>query len=234
MTTCIAAKRRCLNNSRLISLLFLAQVVLFAPHVKAGEPEDKDQLSSDLKKVLRDWKRRRENCSSVRYSLEGLAVIRKGSYTGDPFLPPEFKGKEFPEKDYTYERKRTYVLDFEKNRVRKESLTHFLNYDNGKFFPYFTAQLYDGKTFKTYTPKAVNAAANVKALVGDPDLTFLAKENESQTCFQFEDLPVFLAHGIVPSSDVPIHQAKLRLDARIDDFISKGKGVLKGRRTREI
>lgn len=86
---------------------------LVAPQPAAGQNED-----PRLKRVFADWQTRRERIKRVRYTVSGVEIKPKGSFTDDlgrPLVPPR------PPEDISQPLHYRFLLDLEGQRFRLES-----------------------------------------------------------------------------------------------------------------
>jgi hypothetical protein len=155
------------------------------------------ESSHDLKMILSDWQRRRERTRTARYVLEGEMLVPKGAFNGEHELyglpAPELG--DIPKADRTLPVKLTLVFDSQNNRLRKEKREQAFRIGPGMFSPNYCVQVFDGKSTKSYMPKADNESEKFKRGQRDPDL-FIVKQGVS-VGLDFGDYPLLLSQGIV-------------------------------------
>jgi hypothetical protein len=161
-----------------------------------------------LQAVLDDWTRRQQMMVGVRFVYEGDYLVSKGSLTGHPAFDEGVQG-EIPPEDYTYKRRVVLLLDFERNRVRKEIREERPWGGDGRFYPVFQVQLYDGNSFQEYSPAPENRIG------GRPPDRFqvelqLQTDHYSGFVLENSDFPLLFAHGSFPSNKAGISPKLLR------------------------
>ncbi len=170
----------------------------------------------NVQRIVEDWQRRQEKMSIVKYVYEGDCVVPKGSMTGHAMLGEDVKG-EVPPEDYRYKRQFVLLLDFERNRVRREVREERLWLPDGRFYPAFNVHLFDGTSFQHYMPAKENWPG------GRPPHRYqveLDLQTDRYSAFVIEniDFPIFFAHGIFPSRTASISPALLRIPLERDWF----------------
>lgn len=170
---------------------------------------------SRLKPTLADWMQRRERTTSVQYTLEGTVTFAKGSLSG-----PDIEGI-VPAEDYSYRSRLTYKLDFAKGLSRREEQYEAYNHQLNKFVPRYTVNVFDGKTYSVYEPREKN--------VGSPGTlnADVLLEGNSDLAIEWIDLPVFLAHGVIPTPTKPtLRNLRPLIDPSKFDLV--GEAVVRG------
>jgi hypothetical protein len=199
----------------LASLTFLTFPSLVRP-LAAQDPE------AAVKKVFADWGRRRAATRSVFYLVEGRGFVPKG--TGDDRIEGT---QNEPDEDCSYPERVSWLLDFETNRVRKE--THDTRFYVGiGFVPCYKAELYDGSRFKLFQPREANTSDKYVPGALQPDL-WLQTDSYSNAIFSCLDYPVLFAHGALCTSNVAPQPRRLVPTITSDLFQFHGYGQHKGR-----
>jgi hypothetical protein len=174
--------------------LFCALPWMAGGRVGATEP------SPELNKILRDWEYRRLQTRSMSYSLKGRGVIPRGTHTGDPDLPPEFKGREVPSADHSFPLAINLSVDFVNNLARCEVKRESFYINKGSFIPDHEISLYDGKRLKRHTPRESNTNDQHPPSKAQPDLW---EDVGSNHFFPQDVFPLFFVHGRIPSGGGP-------------------------------
>lgn len=195
----------------------LASLFLGTSSSHAALGNASDQL---LEQILRDWKARQESTLTVRYQLEGTGTVVKGSVQGI-VQNPELAGEgTLPPEDYTYPGSLVYKIDFVKGLVRRERGAEIYDVTTKKFARQYSVHVFDGKTHTAHHPKEKNEPPP-GSLLSD-----VALDAPADFRFEFQDLPVFLAHGTIPAAQMPT-LSKLKPAVDATSFRVVGKGMVR-------
>jgi hypothetical protein len=180
-----------------------------------------------LEKVFSDWKKRQEQCTSVRYQVTGETIISKGSWHTrqlgyDPAVPPE---------DTRSPVSRNILVDFSGSRYRFELEEQLYDKDTQRLYPNCSTRVFDGKAIKTYRPRELNTHPKRGLKPTDPELGIGtgAKEFPGAAVF-IEHWPIFFAHGCICSRDTRIVPGKdFKVLPDIDTVYVHGRAAYQGR-----
>lgn len=199
--------------------LLLVAGLLVVPAVQGQAPAEPNAL---LDKILQDWRTRQQRTKNVLYKTTGTTVFPKGRFTGDPDLPQSVRDETIPKEDHVAEVKYTWLIDFQNNRIRKESSNLGFSYKKQDFFPVFAVEAFDGQQHNVLSPKpsGVDYSSIIwpEFIIQRKDYSFLSTA----------DYPVFLAHGV--SLLAGQNSLKnLRVPINPKDYYYQGKGEIEGR-----
>ena len=171
------------ENTWIAILIPLALLILSAGEVQEADPQ------SEIKKILTDWQHRQQRIRNVRYVLNGEALVPKGKI-GEILM----NGQAVPAEDKKYEKKVSLLLDFEKDRMRREISGQAFDGQKGAFVPYSRTELFDGTLSKVFMARNPQNSPEL-----DADLYLVGRKQQGGVHFEFSEFPIFLAHGIVPT-----------------------------------
>lgn len=165
-----------------IAIVFVATL---SASVRGAQPAEGSQV---LEKIVQDWQRRQE-IGSVKYVVEGQQFYAKGSIK-----------EGSPPQDAVYPEKRTYFIDFDGDRIRKEGQKVEFFDDVDQFLNVFRVYLYDGEEVQQFLPRERNEELfamweweiNVK----------LCHEKGIESFFDKADRPILLAHGLISGREL--------------------------------
>jgi hypothetical protein len=178
-----------------------------------------------LTRIYSDWEHRQKVTKAFKYVFPGETTIPKGKWTGEPELSPDVKG-EVPPQDTVVKDMKALLIDFESNMFRDELRTTLFSLTSGKYdHPYSHITVFDGKTARSYRPRAENSNASYKPSEGQPDLWEGADLKDST--FRIDELPIFLGHGITPEGLPPAGQPRVPL--KVGRFQIQGRGAIEHR-----
>jgi hypothetical protein len=171
---------------------------------------------AQLKSVFEDWQFRQGILKSARYVLTGTT---------------EFKVKKLPPGSPNRPLRYVLILDPARKRYRLERSYEELYsiYENGEDEPTsreyrvrISTSTYDGEAMYKYSHRKANQ------MVADvPDLS-IGKGNLGPGAFLGSELlPIFFAHGIVPTVHTPLVIDKLTFTHDPDDFYVVGQQLLR-------
>jgi hypothetical protein len=193
-------------------------MVVLAVAIACGLPErasfaQAPSTDASLKQVFDDWKDRQALLKSVRYVVTGTMEYK------DQVLPPGNPARP---------KRCVLLLDLERKRIRLETTEEgILEWPDGKrrWVPRASTQAWDGESDQTLVPREVNPDPN------SPDLRIgigrVQKVN--QNSIDYSLLPVFFAHGIVPSIHAALRSSDMPVAYDPDDFELRGRQHFKGR-----
>jgi hypothetical protein len=177
-----------------------------------------------ITKVFSDWEKRQTNVASIRYNIRGERVLTKGSTTdnyGKPLKPPT------PANDISFPFKRSYLFDFSTGRFRIESWEQH-SAKAGQFYARVRNVAFNGSVLKNAFPRDANTNDVFSYPPESPDVTIFAG-NLSGYRFENEYLPLFFAHGIVPTIEQQITAGRFNQKLNSSYFHVHGTGVYGGR-----
>jgi hypothetical protein len=211
------------NKRHLLGHLIACVTVLLT----TGHASANDDGQLELNKIIKDWQRRREALHSVRYVLAGSTFAARGAYNSSPDVPRQ--GQDYPKNGETHDVTKTILLDFDKNRIRKETRGMIFYTNEGRFIPFSTIEVFDGKSFRVYRPRDGNYLRPALAPEHQEEIS-KQTDHYASWILNLADRPIFHAHGIVSCLESPIEPRQLRVSPALPAFISHRRGVVAGRR----
>jgi hypothetical protein len=212
---------------------FWLSAVLFVMLLPLARARSAD-VPEQVKKIVGDWQVRQERTRNVRYLLQGEAVIPKGKIQG-PLLTDK---RGLPERDVVCPKGRTVILDLENNRISKDMNNWLFDVRRGEIFPVHRIEKFDGNQTKVFMPADSNGD-HINRGEWKPEAWLGTKEKGGEkggaaVHFEPDDLPMFLAHGLVrtgPDRLVGAMSTPSSLRRPIDGtpLSIRGQGVVKGR-----
>src|SRR5579871_1879330 len=138
------------------------------PFANADEPPQQ-RAPIQLRDIMSALQKRQRAARSVYIKVEGEVLVPRGCFSDAfPGIAQE-KGVAPPE-DYNYRENISWLLDFENNRVRKETEEELYMDDKSAFVPRHSLEIYDGKQIKAFTPKNLNTSSKYTPSKYQPDL----------------------------------------------------------------
>ncbi len=101
-----------------------------------------------------------------------------------------------PERDLICSKRRTVILDLENNRISKDMYDPLFSPVTGTFVTTHEIQKFDGKLNKVFLPLEDNENLINRGDL-NPEAWLGTQEKGSAVHFEPDDLPVFLAHGLI-------------------------------------
>ncbi|MBX9578698.1 MAG: hypothetical protein K2X87_00170 [Gemmataceae bacterium] len=176
----------------------------------AAQPKTDDAVA----RVLADWQARQGKVKTARYVLAGTYEYIAPIRPGDSLPPPDARVQPV---------RATLLLDLERGRYRQETSGHLLGSD-GKVTPTWATFTYDGSETRQSSPPELVPHGGYNLIIG--------KRNDAErgnTSVQNEYLPVFFAHGIVPTVHTPVIVQRLPRTHDPEDWLTVGRRPLGGR-----
>jgi hypothetical protein len=181
----------------------------------------------EVNAVLAAWKKKADAVTSLRYRAEGEAFCPKGRFNDSPGRLPGAKG-DLPAEDHTYPVSALWLLQLEKNWVRKEVASERFYESVERFAPTFQVQLFDDSETQVYEPRDQNTSARYTPGKYQPDLLLQTKQF-SNVFLGYQEMAIFLAHGIVATGDWIPTPKQLKRPPPPGTFHTQGKVILGGR-----
>jgi hypothetical protein len=167
-----------------------------------------------LAQVLSDWKQRHAALKTARYSITGTVEFKDKVSSDDPPLPPG---------NPVHSRRVVLLLDLERRRLRLETSEPYIDYTGavGRYSRRISTSAFDGKIQQGYSHKSKNGIAEGHDLgIARGDLFSLPYDPSL--------LPVFYAHGIVPSPHHPLGPKTYLLSPEPEGLEIRGQQTLNG------
>ena len=219
----------------LLSLAFLGVPRLIA--AEHSQPIGRNSLADNspddaiIHDILKDWTRRQSKFSTVQFLLQGETVVKQGACSNEPGcleqMPNGISG-DVPSEDYRYDFDMALVLDLSGNRVRREFHGEIFFLSEAKFIPDSEIDLFDGKQFQNYAPRAANTSTECAPPEYQPELTLVGTK-APMMFFHPIDNPMFFALGIIPAGKTPLMPRNLKRPLAESLFSFAGKSYYKGR-----
>ena len=190
-----------------------------------GEARTQNQ-GGQVEQIVAKMQERREQVRSVRYMVRGKGMTAKGVFAAD--MSSSKISKTVPEKDHHFDISLSWLIDFEKNRLRKEYSGQVLQLDIGKFIPNRYIHVYDGSGSKRLFPRDENTSNDYAPPGRSAELGII--KNGNNVDMDITDFPVFLAHGVIPTSRHPIEGSEqFRRPLEAADYQVRDRAVLRGK-----
>lgn len=227
----------CRPKYNAVYVLYLVVMMLLLATAAPGSASDENSKpriseSDVLNQVRADWRKRREEVHSVRYTLGGTQTFLKETLAlpDDPDLPPDANtGAGLPEEDYTHDLRILWRLDFQKSRIWKEEHTERFILPLLTFAPRYSVAVAAGGEFRVFEPREMNTSTQHTPSRIQPDLNIFSKEGFVSFHFTPADYPVFFAHGLYPVVNLdPASLPGLTLEKQ--ELHWKGWAMISGRR----
>lgn len=155
-----------------------------------------------LDRIIADWRARQAAVSKIRYRARGEDGMQS----------------RFPKEV-------TWTLDFRNNRMRKESDEFVSQGDVRELSRQVMTYLFDGTKYQTFYGRERNTSDLYKPPPALADLNW----HTGDGFIVWQDLPVFLAHGSIPTNEVSPEPSRLDVPLKKDDFVVGGRGKFQGR-----
>lgn len=166
---------------------------------------------TDLTTAIRDWQSRQEIARSVKYEANGTCTFPAGRFG------------ESPKEDFTCELRDAWLLHFANNWARKEQNRQEFFPERNVFAPTYRKQVYDGENYVTYAPRERNTSTSYTPSAKQPDVMQL-QASQLNLFLSDQDLPVFFAHGVIPTRQATIRANHLVLPLQSSQFSAHGRG----------
>jgi hypothetical protein len=175
-STPISAKESIMKPNRQICLVLWLVVVL--PGIGFGGQQE-------LSGVIAAWQQRQARTQTAFYRLKVKHWLPRGTYGKNP---------DVPEKDTIFEDKYEHWLDFVHQYNRRERWVHTYHFHFLNFYRCHSVSAYDGKKIQLYEP-----LADIPLKFRKEPFVEFSIMNENYNDYEDLDLPIFLAHGVIPS-----------------------------------
>jgi hypothetical protein len=170
----------------------------------------------DLEKILTAWESSRSRIRTVNYEITGTVMVPKGRHNSNLALDSGPRDGDYPSVDYRYVKTANLHVDFENNRFRKEIREEVFHGNIGNFLPHYCINTFDGRTFKSFSPREDNTNDVFTPSISQPDIIIggsdLTKHNGP--FFHWDEYPVFFAHGIFNTSPDPRRSLRATIEMK--------------------
>jgi hypothetical protein len=141
---------------RLWFLCCVAACAVSPPCLMAADGTEQGLSGVLLDRIMTTLRKRQQSIHSAYVEVKGEGFVPRGTYS--EIYPDEVGPDVQPSDDYTYPEKISWLLDFDHNRVRKESKmeTFVVQEQRRRFAPRHIVEIYDGKQIKVFDPKELN------------------------------------------------------------------------------
>jgi hypothetical protein len=169
--------------------------------------------NAEVIRILADWKSRQGKLTSVRYRLVGTeeefgGPLKQGG-------PPPLKGSRPVQA--------TVLIDFTNKRYRIDEDLRVPSTDRTRFIRRASTTAYDGKAYQRGIPRDIDEwTADI------PDIS-ITKGDLSLARVDSYLHPPFVAHGIVPTEELPLGPGRFPTDHELEEFQFRGGVVQNGR-----
>jgi hypothetical protein len=203
----------------------LAVVLLCAT---GGASTADDGATALLNAIIADWNRRQAIAATIIYDADGEMLVTRGRFNDQYSLP--FNGQEnIPDRDSHFATRVRWVMDLQKNFLRKEFDGHIFDLDKVLFIPRSEIQVFDGAKLLVHQPRAANTSRDHTPSQFQPDVEIREKGDWGRPVFTLFDYPIFFAHGIIPRPRSNVRPDKLRISMAASDWRVSGKAIHGGR-----
>jgi hypothetical protein len=180
--------------------------------------------ADERERTLADWRNRMDRVQSVRYTVTGTVETKKEVIAD---LLKGLAGKKnivIPPESPPSPIKAVVLIDLTKKRFRIDQSETIFSQASKRYVPLVKTIAYNGKTYQTAIPREQN-----ESTPSDPDV-FLSKGDLEQMSVDVFFWPVFEAHGLVPTVNVPLRPDKLPIQHELDELDARGMIEHGGRR----
>lgn len=200
---------RSVELKHLVLLTLCGVILLLSPS---------SSYSDEVDEVLSAWQKRQSQVRTLRLVARGEGLYKKGSYSDEVGLP---SSEPLPAEDLRFECRALYLLDFEQNRVRKETSTMSFNSSAQTFHKGNRIVVFDGQDVQQYVPRSTNSALSDV----DINLDIFDAKSSPENIFMVSDLPVSFAAGCIPSNAGNMSHRKLRIELQLGDLKAFGEST---------
>jgi hypothetical protein len=181
---------------------------------EANSPRSDSQAESDrfpsrgplFAKIRRDWERRAELLSTVRFVLSGTTHHAPGSIVRPDELETAPAG--FPVEQTSTPLEIEWLLDVRGSRFCKYSKDVSFNIKKEAFRPFVRREVFDGSGLKGHWPRVENTSEIYTPEAEKEDVVFW-RANDLPLIVGTNDLPVFLSLGLVGCNPGAFNEMRL-------------------------
>lgn len=211
--------------SRILAWDLAAASICYALFM-ADPPATAQTPDPRVTKIVEEWMTRQAKFDAIRYAVLGQTTYVKGSWvdeSGRSYSPPK------PSRDFVGKLRWDALFDFRSHRYRWEVDNEELLPDAQGLERVLRVRICDGRVYQglrkwlpgTWKDDEPITPANL-------DMT-IVRGNLKSLVFEGGSLPLFHAHGIVPTSEDELYAGHLRRKIDPAQFYVHGKGVHGGR-----
>jgi hypothetical protein len=197
-------------------MLCVVAVVVAAASPAAGQ-------DPRVGKVLADWKARQEAVDAARYVVKVKLITPAAARTDDRGNPQP--GAD----DLVRDRAQVFHVNLATGQYREEIRGSTYNPADGRSYPSYTIETFDGQKVWSATPRAENSTPERPMSKNRPDL-FEVVGDFRRNPFGAGLGPFFYGHGIVGVHDDTIYPGHFRREYNPDLFVFHAEAVHDGRR----
>lgn len=178
-----------------------------------------------ITKILADWEKQRNQFQDFECQGKGFVFYPKGIFTekARSLLPPG-KGP-FPPADENIPKRAIWVVDFQKNYIRKETTGSSFSVQSLVWHPFHQVDLFDKKTLARFWPRDKRIGPGYVPSKDEPDAFIFSKEKPN-TFLMVTDFPLFLATGHVFTNERDPDPLDLKVKLQKSDFAVMGDAIL--------
>lgn len=191
----------------------ICPALLLVPFAAARPPADQQ-----VRQVLAQWTVLRTQVSAVRYSVSGVA-----EWVGDLPQPDPTGRRVSPTGPRQIPVRATILIDLANGRTRIEEVAPGASESGSQWVPEYRVHTYDRTDYRTIRPPEQNPAVSGGRHLG------IHKGNIEYTQVSSNLWPVYIAHGIVPTSAALMRYDRLPVSHDPDDLRAVATVVHDGR-----